>query len=107
MIRELRRYECLPGKLPAVVQRFRVDALPIWSEIGFRPLGFWTTVIGDHNEALHYMLSWNNLAEREEKWQVFASDTRWIEIRKRTEANGPLVARIANTILRDAIPLPD
>jgi hypothetical protein len=106
MLQELRRYECLPGRLPQVIERFRVDALPIWNDIGFRPLGFWTTVIGDHNEALHYILQWESLAEREAKWSIFAADPRWAEVKQRTEANGPLVARITNTIMQEAFPIP-
>lgn len=103
MIYELRCYECVPGKLPSLLRRFEDDALPIWAEIGIKATGFWTTVIGDNDQSLHYMLAWENLAERESKWQTFTTDPRWIAARKRTEADGPLVARIRNSILRPAL----
>ncbi len=103
MIHELRRYECVPGKVARVLQRFREDAFPIWNEIGIRPLGFWTTLIGDHDQALHYILAWDNLAQRETKWQLFATDPRWQAAKLRSETEGPLVTRISNTMLRPVL----
>lgn len=103
MIYELRYYECLPGKLPSVLKRFEEDALPIWNEIGIKPLGFWTTAIGENDQSLHYMLAWESLADRDLKWPTFAGDARWLAARKRTEAEGPLVARIRNSILKPAL----
>lgn len=100
MIYELRRYECLPGKLPIVVERFRLDAIPLWNDLGITYLGFWTTMIGESDHSLHYMLAWKSLGDRDSKWQMFAGDPRWQAAKARTEIHGPLVARISNTILK-------
>jgi hypothetical protein len=68
MIYELRVYQCIPGKLPALLKRFETKTLDIWKKHGIRPTGFWTVLIGDGNNDLHYLLAWESLAEREQKW---------------------------------------
>jgi hypothetical protein len=45
------------------------------------------------------MLQFESLADREKKFAAFAADPEWIEARAKTEADGPIVASIANTIL--------
>ena len=46
---------------------------------GFRPVGFWTTVIGASNQDLTYLLEWKDLAERERVWAGFMSDPDWLK----------------------------
>ena len=99
MIHELRIYECVPGKLPALHKRFETFTLKIWQRLGIRQAGFWTTLIGESNHALTYMLAWESLAEREDKWTKFQADPDWIKARAGTEANGPLLHKVTNEIL--------
>ena len=99
MIHELRIYECLPGRLPALNNRFETITLKLWEKHGIRPVGFWTTLIGRSNQALYYLLEWENLAERDQKWNAFAADPDWLTARAETEKDGPIVARVTNEIL--------
>ncbi len=99
MIYELRIYHAAPGKLPALNARFRNHTLKVWERFGIRQAGFWTTLIGENANALYYLLEWESLAEREQKWNAFVVDKEWVAIRAETEKDGPLVARIANQIL--------
>ena len=99
MIHELRIYEAVAGKLPELNKRFETITLGLWEKHGIRQAGFWTAEIGTSNELI-YLLEWNDLVEREQKWGAFMADPEWIEKRAQTEANGPLVARIRNSILR-------
>jgi hypothetical protein len=99
MLYELRVYTSLPGKLPALLERFEKVNLPIWVRLGIRPVGFWTVMIGGPNQELHYMLAWESLAEREHKWHDFHSDPEWLAKRAESERDGPLVAVIRNSIL--------
>lgn len=99
MIHELRIYHCVPGKLPDLHNRFATITLKIWERHGIRQAGFWTTVIGSSNQALYYLLEWESLAEREQKWDAFQADPEWIEARAKTEAAGAIVARVENHIL--------
>ncbi len=99
MIHELRIYRCVPGRLPDLLKRFETITLGIWARHGIRQAGFWTTVIGESNQDLTYMLAWESLAERETKWAAFQSDPEWIEKRAGTEANGAIVANIESSFL--------
>jgi hypothetical protein len=99
MIYELRIYHAVPGRLPALISRFQNSTLPIWQKHGIRQAGFWTTLIGESNEQLTYLLAWENLAEREMRWAAFLADPAWHAIVAETEKNVPLVRNIANQLL--------
>lgn len=100
MIHELRIYHTCPGRLPDLLNRFDTVTLKIWERMGIRQAGFWTVVIGENNHDLYYLLEWDSLAEREEKWNAFQVDPEWQEKKSKTEENGPLVATITNAILQ-------
>ena len=100
MIHELRIYRCVPGKLPNLLARFENTTLVLWERHGIRPAGFWTTLIGPSNQELTYLLAWESLAEREEKWTAFQSDPEWISKRADTERDGPIVANIESSLLQ-------
>lgn len=100
MIYELRIYRSLPGKMPALLRRFEGHTLTIWKRIGIRPVGFWTTLIGESNQQLTYMLAWQNMAEREKLWSAFVADEEWSKVAAESERDGPLVDNIANEMLR-------
>ena len=78
MIHELRVYRCVPGRLPALLKRFDTVTLKLWERHGIRQAGFWTTVVGESSNDLHYLLAWESLAEREQKWAAFQADPEWI-----------------------------
>ncbi|NMM25885.1 MAG: NIPSNAP family protein [Glaciimonas sp.] len=99
MIYELRTYYCAPGRLPALNQRFETITLKFWEKYGIEQVGFWSTLVGSSNQTLTYMLQWESLAERETKWNAFASDPEWLAKRAETEAQAIIVERIENQIL--------
>ncbi len=100
MIHELRIYHCVPGKLPDLIKRFDTITLPLWEKHRIRQAGFWTVAIGPSNQDLYYMLQWESLEERTQKFAAFQADPEWIRKRAETEANGPIVASISNCILQ-------
>ncbi|CAN5391034.1 NIPSNAP family protein [soil metagenome] len=99
MLIEMRIYHCVPGRLPALHERFTSATLDLWKKHGIEQLGFWTTVVGPSNHALTYMLKWADMAERERKWNAFQSDEAWIRARAASEAVQPIVERIENHFL--------
>ena len=100
MIYELRIYRSLPNRLPALLKRFETNTLRIWEKHGIRQAGFWTTVIGESNQELTYLLAWESLAEREKKWAAFQSDPEWIAARAESEKDGPILTHFSNAILQ-------
>jgi hypothetical protein len=99
MIYEIRVYRALPGRLPALLKRFETITLKIWEKHGIRQAGFFTTLVGESNQELTYLLAWESLAERETKWNAFQADPEWIAARAKTEADGQIVGNIVSQFL--------
>jgi hypothetical protein len=99
MIHELRVYQCVPGRLPALLERFETITLKIWERHGIKQAGFWTVLVGESNQTLYYLLEWESLADREIKWAKFQADPEWHEKRAETEKDGAIVASVANSFL--------
>ena len=100
MIYESRIYTCIPGRLPALLKRFEEQTLKIWEKHGIKQAGFWTVLIGDGSQDLHYMLAWDSLADREKKWNTFQADPAWHKARDESERDGPIIANIKSAFLR-------
>ena len=100
MIYESRVYRCIPGRLPALLKRFENVTLKLWEKHAIRPVGFFTTLIGESNQELTYFLAWDSLAERETKWNAFMADPTWQAKRAESERDGPIVASISSSFLQ-------
>jgi hypothetical protein len=86
MMIEMRTYHCAPGRLPALHARFENVTLAFFEKYGIEQVGFFTTLVGPGNQTLTYLLKWDSLAERERKWNAFASDPEWLAKRAASEA---------------------
>lgn len=99
MFIEMRVYYCAPARLPALLERFRHTTLGFFEKHKIEPVGFFTTLVGDDNHALTYFLKWDDMAQREARWNAFLADPEWIAKRAASEAQSPIVARIENSFL--------
>jgi hypothetical protein len=99
MIYETRVYRCVPGRLPALLKRFENVTLKMWDKHQIKALGFFTTLVGSSNQELTYLLAWESLAERDQKWTAFQTDPDWISARAETEKDGQIVENIVNQLL--------
>lgn len=99
MLYELRTYDVVPGKQPALLDRFGSFTVQRWPDYGIRLVGFWTPDMGVTNNQIKYMWAWESFEERSQKlgaWQSSAERAaKWAE----TERDGPLVKRISNVLL--------
>jgi len=100
VIYEQRIYSCLPGRMPALLKRFQDHTLRIWEKHGIKQAGFWTVMIGDGSNDLHYLIAWESLADRERKWSAFAADPEWQAARADSEKDGPILTNVKSTILQ-------
>lgn len=55
--------------------------------------------MGPDANDLTYMLAWESLADREQKWNAFASDPEWIQAKAESEKDGPINAKVASSFL--------
>jgi hypothetical protein len=98
MIYELRVYEVVPGKLPALHDRFAKIATKYFEKYGLKVIGFWTDEIGTSNR-LTYMLAFDDMAQREKAWAGFRTDQERLKLFAETEKDGLLVSRVTNTLM--------
>jgi hypothetical protein len=99
MIYELRIYDIVPGKLPAINERFANISLGYFEKYGMKVVGFWTDEIGTSNR-LTYMLAFDDMAHRDRAWAGFRADAGRAKAFAETEKDGAIVARVTNTIMR-------
>ena len=98
MIYENRIYKAVPGRLPDINARFANHTMGFFKQYEIGMMGFWTDEIGASNQ-LTYILSFDSLADRADKWAAFQADKAWAEVRAETEANGPIVAQVLNSLM--------
>ena len=99
MLYELRRYITVPGKLPAINDRFAKHTIGFFNKHNIGIMGFWTDEIGMSNQ-LTYILVFDSMADREKKWTAFQADPGWHQVRAETEAAGTIVDHVLNTFMR-------
>ena len=103
MIYETRVYRCIPGRLPALLNRFANTTLKLWDKHGIKQVGFFTTLVGESNHELTYILAWDSMAQREKLWNGFMADPEWIAARTKSEEDGPIVGNIVNQLLAPTV----
>jgi len=99
MLYELRVYRTVPGKLPAINDSFAKHTIGFFKKHGIGIVGFWNDEIGRSNQ-LTYILAFDSLADREARWTAFQADPGWHQVRAETEASGPIVAQVRNSLMR-------
>jgi len=98
MIYEYRVYHIMPGRMKDINARFADHTMKLFEKNGIKVIGFWQTLIGNNNE-LTYLCQYRDLAHRQEVWDRHMSDPEWLKVWAESEKNGPLVAKVTNTIL--------
>jgi len=100
LIYEERIYTIAPGKMPAILKRFGEHTMSLFQRHGIQVVGFWVTDIGEHSHSeLVYICAYSDLNARQAAWESFRTDPQWIEARRVSEADGPLVTNVAVKIL--------
>ena len=93
---ELRFTYATPGKLDALVTRFRNDSKRLFEKNGMTTNGFWT-VASPKNETernlLVYLLSFPSVEAQEKAWKAFGADPEWQQALKESEKNGRLTEK--------------
>lgn len=101
---ELRTYESNDfHTLRRKIKMFEDGEAGIFQRLGMAPVFFGETIIGRNQPSLTYMLSFENLAAREQLWAKFGADPEWKKLRTTPGlADAEIVSNISNAILRPA-----
>jgi len=99
MIYELRIYDLIPAKLSVLNDRFATTTVHVFERHGITVVGFWTDVIGVSNR-ITYLVAFNDMDHRERAWRETLSDPELVQAFADSEQDGPLIARMTNTIMR-------
>lgn len=99
---ELRRYESaseLTGKKK--IEMFnQAGETAIFKRLGFNPVFFAETLIGEMRPNLTYMITFDDMADHDAKWKSFGNDAEWKKISSMPEyADAKNVSRITSTFL--------
>lgn len=99
---ELRTYESQTFvTLERKIGMFNGGEMQIFQRLGMRPVFFGETIIGPRQPNLMYMLSYDDLAARDQLWRAFGSDPDWKKISAQPQLkDSEIVANISNVILR-------
>ena len=100
-IYQLRTYES-PSQVAhqRKVQMFNEAEIAIFVRTGLAPVFFGDTLIGHRMPSLTYMLTFEDVADLNKKWAVFASDPAWKELSKKPGNTDPeIVSNISNLYL--------
>jgi len=86
-----------PGKLTALERRFQEGTFSLFDVHGFRVALFGRDLRAA--DRLHYALLWRDLEEMEDRWAAFQADERWQELKRSSEAGGPLLVSVQSHVV--------
>ncbi len=79
-----------------LIDRFRNGTLSIFDRRGYDVRDFW---IAEKNSEIVYVMTWKDGDHMRDEWNLFRADPEWVELKRSTEANGPLVEKIISDVL--------
>jgi hypothetical protein len=95
---ELRTYTAAPGKLDALLQRFRNHTVALFAKHGMTNVGYWVPV-DNSDRKLIYLLSFPDRTARDASFKAFGADPEWKAAQKASEADGKLVDKLESRFL--------
>ena len=102
---ELRIYTPSPGKMDALLARFRNHTYKLFEKHGIKNIGYWVTtdpqmVEGKESEPrLIYVVAHKSRESAAENWKAFAADPDWNTARTESEKDGKLAAKVESIYL--------
>lgn len=103
MIYELREYETVPGRMPALIKRFRDHTLGLFDRHGLKVVFMSQTEFGDNiTNELVYVLQFEDHAQLHSNWASFLADPEWHKVKADSEVDGPIVAAVRRRLLNTA-----
>lgn len=97
---ELRVYHTMPGRLPALLSRFRDHTVTIFNRHEMKSVGYWVPQDAPLKEnELIYILAHPSREAATKNWDAFRSDPEWQKVSKASEADGKIVEKVDSTFM--------
>ena len=97
---ELRIYHVVPGKLDALLARFRDHTDKLFARHGMKSVAYWTPVDEPQKGVtLIYILQHPSRTAATENWKAFQDDPEWKSVKAKSEENGKLAEKIDSTFM--------
>jgi hypothetical protein len=98
---ELRTYTVLPGRMPAMLARFRDHTVKLFERHGMINVGYWLPADAKDgaDSKLIYLLEHKSREAAAASWKAFSADPQWQDARKKSEADGKIVAKADSVYL--------
>jgi NIPSNAP len=95
---ETRIYYTEPGRLDALLSRFKNHTTKLFEKHGMTNVGYWVPL---HEEnKLVYVLSFPDRAARDASWKAFIADPEWKTVSTASEADGKIIAKIESIFMK-------
>ncbi len=90
---ELRMYSANPGKLDAVIARFRDHVEGILPRYNLKSIGSWIPRDNAKNLFI-YIVEHESREAAEKNWEAFRNDPEWKAVKAASETDGPLIGSV-------------
>ena len=96
---ELRTYTTNDGKFNDLLNRFRDHTVRIFARHNMVSIGYW--IPKETPNTLIYILAHPSRDAAVRNWAAFRKDPEWVATRTASEANGPILAKPAQSAFMD------
>jgi hypothetical protein len=96
---EMRTYYAAPGKLDALLARFRDHTLKLFEKHGMTNIGYWVPAENPDGR-LVYLMAYPDRETQQKAWKDFWVDPEWKAVVAESEKDGKLVAKIEFVLLK-------
>ncbi|HRE81218.1 MAG TPA: NIPSNAP family protein [Opitutaceae bacterium] len=99
---ELRTYTTLPGRYDALLTRFRDHTVKLFEKHGMTNVGYWQPMdtADGAGQKLIYLLSYPSREAATASWKAFGADPEWQKVKKASEEDGKIVAKVESVFLK-------
>ncbi len=88
---ELRTYTVLPGRMPAMLARFRDHTTRLFEKHDIHNIGYWQPQGPDADTKLIYLLAHPSKEAADKNWAAFRDDPEWKRVKEESEKDGKIV----------------
>lgn len=92
---ELRTYTTHPGRLDALLARFRNHTTKLFEKHGMKNVGYWVPQDEPQkSNTLIYVIRHASRDAAKKSWEAFRNDPEWIAAREASEKDGKIVEKV-------------